>query len=160
MGRRIGIGLLHGVYWVVILSLCFLLGVGKLAGIESCVVQSGSMAPSIPVGAVVVINKNADYAQVEEGDVIVFSKGDTRVTHRAIAISEEGIETKGDANENTDGITTTETNFVGKVVFSIPKLGFLLEGNRKLLLVGCVFLLYLVLLLLTGKKEALASQET
>ena len=49
------------------------------------------------------------------------------VTHRVISILEEGIETKGDSNEISDGISTTEENFCGKTLFSIPYIGYILS---------------------------------
>lgn len=49
------------------------------------------------------------------------------VAHRVIAISEEGMETKGDANEYSDGIAVRKENFCGKIVCTIPKLGMAFE---------------------------------
>ena len=45
------------------------------------------------------------------------------VTHRVIKVTPEGLETQGDSNNISDGISTTGANFVGKVLFTIPKMG-------------------------------------
>lgn len=96
-----------------------------IIGFEPLVVESGSMQPSIQTGSLSFINKHAKYQDVKENDIIAFtaSSGD-KVTHRAISVTDKGIETKGDRNDRLDGITTTESNFIGKNVFSIPKLGY------------------------------------
>lgn len=94
-------------------------------GIEPFVVESGSMTPTIPMGSLSFINKRCKYDVIQKGDVIAFkvSTGNM-VLHRVVSISEEGFETKGDANEASDGISTNRKNFMGKELFSIPKIGF------------------------------------
>jgi len=96
-----------------------------VAGIEPYVVESGSMQPTIETGSLCFINKNIKYQEIKENDIIAFKalSGD-KVTHRAISITSEGIETKGDSNENSDGISTKEDNYLGKNIFSIPKAGY------------------------------------
>lgn len=96
-----------------------------IAGIEPYVVESGSMQPAIETGSVSFINKNIKYQDIKENDIIAFKalSGD-KVTHRAIKITDEGIETKGDSNNESDGVTTKEDNYIGKNIFSIPKFGY------------------------------------
>lgn len=99
--------------------------IGYFCGVKPAVIISGSMEPAIHTGSLSFVNTKADYNKIEVNDVVVFttSTGD-QVTHRAIAISDAGIETKGDANDVSDGITTTPANFGGKTLFSIPYLGY------------------------------------
>ena len=94
-------------------------------GIQPFVVETGSMQPTIETGSLCFINKNIKYQEIKENDIIAFKalSGD-KVTHRAISITSEGIETKGDSNENSDGISTKEDNYLGKNIFSIPKAGY------------------------------------
>lgn len=124
----------------------FLLGIlaAPLVGIRPYVVRSGSMEPAIKTGSVVFVNEKADYNELEPGDIIVFENGGTKVTHRILSIQADGIETKGDNNNTTDGITTTKNNFTGKVFYWIPGHWFLLDGKRKWLFAAAVFLLFLV----------------
>ena len=124
----------------------FLLGIlaAPLVGIRPYVVRSGSMEPEIKTGSVVFVNERADYNELDPGDIIVFENGGTKVTHRILSIQADGIETKGDNNNTTDGITTTKNNFTGKVFYWIPGIGFLLDGKRKWLFAAAVFLLFLV----------------
>ena len=119
-----------------------------LAGIEPFVVESGSMEPTIHKGSLCFINKHADYHKIENNDIIAFtiSTGD-KVTHRVINVTNEGIETKGDSNSKSDGISTTKKNFIGKNVFSIPKAGYVVKliqtKNGKIVLGTIIVILFL-----------------
>lgn len=89
------------------------------------VVESGSMEPTIPVGGIVIADRNYPYGNIKVNDVIVYRKGDIMVTHRVVRKVSEGLETKGDANRAADGLSVTSENFEGKIVESIPKIGYL-----------------------------------
>ena len=85
------------------------------------------MEPAIMTGSLCFVNTNAEYADVREGDVIAFrSAMGTVVTHRAVAVTEHGVETRGDSNRVSDGITTTEENYVGETMASLPYAGYVL----------------------------------
>ena len=129
--------------WLLAAAPSLLLGAGRLAGFEALVVQSGSMEPRIPVGSLAVADMHCDYGSIEKGDIIIFQAGEGRVMHRVYAVTEEGLETKGDANEVTDGITTRE-NLVGRVVFHVPYLGSMAERMRGLFPIAGAVLVYLL----------------
>lgn len=85
-------------------------------------VQSGSMSPGIPTKSMVVVHTERDYAP---GDVIAFNVGDNVTTHRLIEIEADGTYvTKGDAVEQVDPFPITEEDVVGKVIGSVPELGY------------------------------------
>ncbi len=102
---------------------------------ETKIVLSGSMEPAIKTGSIVVI-KPADVYKVD--DVITFGK-DTKTevptTHRIISIKEEKgasvYTTKGDANENADSGEVRESEVIGKVLLSVPYIGYLLAFARR-----------------------------
>ena len=89
------------------------------------------MEPTIETGSLSFINKKFKYENIKEQDIISFklSSGNNsvRVMHRVIEVTDKGFITKGDANENSDGLTTTKENYEGKNVFSIPKLGYFIK---------------------------------
>jgi len=88
-------------------------------------VYTGSMEPAIPVGSVVVI-KPVDPETLREGDIICFQLSEsTSVTHRIINVTDEGFKTKGDANEDPDQGIVKKENIIGKVIFTIPFIGYL-----------------------------------
>ena len=111
---------------------------------QAKIVESGSMGPAIKTGAVVIIRPEATY---DVGDVITFGK-DTKTqvptTHRIVEINGTGplrtFTTKGDANDAPDPTVTRLSDIHGKVVLSLPYLGYILAFARKplgfLLLVG------------------------
>lgn len=101
-------------------------------GIKTFVVQSGSMEPSIGTGSVVVVKGAESYAV---GDVITFgprSKTKPPTTHRILEVKEDGnFVTKGDANEEEDIRTVSRYEVIGKVVVSIPWVGYAVAAAQK-----------------------------
>lgn len=99
------------------------------------IVQSGSMEPSIKTGALVIIKPSDTYSV---GDVIMFGE-DTKTkvptTHRIITDEvRSGVfyyTTKGDANEDPDTQVVAQSEVIGKVLFSIPFLGYVLDFAKK-----------------------------
>lgn len=108
-------------------------------GFSAAVVVTGSMSPAIEPGDLVVCRRAADYAV---GDVIMFRSGAAIVTHRIVGGTAEGFTTRGDANNVADTDPVPRGAVVGKVVFTVPKLGIFIEklrtplGMTALVLVG------------------------
>lgn len=112
--------------------------------VEIKVVQSGSMEPAIHTGGLIIVQKAERY---EIGDVITFG-ADTRTqiptTHRITAVRHEGqstfFTTKGDANDGPDPVEVSQADVIGRVIFSVPYVGYLLDFARRpvgfVLLVG------------------------
>ena len=118
-----------------------------VCGIVPYVVLSGSMEPTIDTGSLCFINKNADYEDVKEKDIIAFKLSDgTLVTHRAIEITETGIVTKGDNNDGADSNQVKKDNFVGKNLFWIPKVGYAVKAFQstkgKIIVITSIVLLF------------------
>ena len=116
-------------------------------GIVPYVVLSGSMEPTIETGSLCFINKHAKYENIKIKDIIAYKMNDgTLVTHRVKGISNEGLTTKGDNNKEVDGTIITKNNFVGKNIFWIPKLGFLVVAfqstSGKIILISIIVLLF------------------
>jgi len=94
-------------------------------------VLSGSMEPAIHTGSVVIVAPAEDY---KIGEVITFgeiSKTKTPTTHRINDIKVVNDKpvyiTKGDANNAPDNKEVAASEVKGKVLFSIPYLGFALN---------------------------------
>ena len=120
-----------------------------ILGIVPYVVLSGSMEPSIETGSVCFINKHAKFENIKEKDVIAFKMNDgTLVTHRAIEINDSGIVTKGDNNKDADRNIVTNSNFVGKNLFWIPKVGYVIKAFQTA--TGRIIAVALILLLLVS----------
>ena len=113
---------------VIVASACLSIVIPKLAGYNVYVVVSGSMEPAIPVGSIV-YSKEVDPAQLQTGDVIVFTdpaRGTTPITHRVVTndTGTKTIITKGDANEREDANPVTYNHVIGIVTRHVPRIGF------------------------------------
>ncbi len=111
-------------------------------GVGAAVVLSGSMEPELSVGDLLIVVSCDSY---EPRDVIVYQDGQTAITHRIVSISNTAIVTRGDAN-NTDDDPITFEQVKGKVVFSIPLVGYLVNMIKTPL--GTVAILGLAVFLL------------
>lgn len=109
---------------VILLAAAMLLP--QLFGVKCFAVTSASMTPTYPVGCIVYAVPT-DPEMIEPGDVISFSMGSVTATHRVIAVdrTEEAFTTQGDANNTPDGAPVAYSRVIGKVMFSIPLLGYL-----------------------------------
>lgn len=109
------------------------LSVGALmifSGVDSYVVTSNSMLPTISKYSLVVSAPQRDY-DVEDLITYKFKNNDSHlVTHRVIGTKDFGDKrlyfTKGDNNEFQDSIPVSQNEIVGEVLFSIPFLGYVL----------------------------------
>ncbi|MEY7852179.1 signal peptidase I [Natrarchaeobius sp. A-rgal3] len=105
---------------------------GVIGAEYSFVVLTGSMAPAIDPGDVVVVGET-DPATIESGDVITFARegADAPVTHRVVGVASVGgelaFETKGDANSEVDAGLVPAGNVLGVVVLTIPYLGYVIQ---------------------------------
>ena len=124
---RVALGLLltAGLVLVVVLA-------GLLAGLRPFVVRSGSMAPAIATGDVVV-TRPVHPDQVGPGDIVTFrdpSRSDSLVTHRVVEVDRVGDQysfvTKGDANTGAEEWSVAAGGTVGARVVVIPKAGYLM----------------------------------
>lgn len=103
----------------------------SLFGNRQFVVESGSMEPKIKTGSVVVDQTGPDY---KVGDVITFRVAGSKdtITHRIVGIKPDNqgaifYQVKGDANAAPDTNLVAKDNVVGKVAFSIPYIGYLIN---------------------------------
>ncbi len=117
-------------------------------GIRTLVVMSGSMEPTIKTGSVIVIKPAANY---KTGDIITFgaiSKTSMPTTHRIVdtkvASGQQVFFTKGDANDDEDAKQTPLSDIKGKVLFSIPYLGYGVNFVKKPLGFFLLFVLPLI----------------
>lgn len=120
-------GFLSTVLLIIMLLVAGVLVIPPLLGCKNMAVLSGSMEPKIGVGALVVARETKPEL-LEVGDVITYRlSGDTLVTHRIIEIraAEKNVLTRGDANDIPDGAPVPYDKIVGKVLFSVPLLGYL-----------------------------------
>ena len=137
-----------------VVILAVLLAGLRLVGLTPYTVLSGSMEPTYHVGSVIYV-KDVDPSDLKVGDPLTFRlTGDVIATHRIIEIvnedtAEPSFITKGDANDNADGLTPASA-VVGKPVFSIPYLGFISSFVQKPAGLICIVSCTAVILLLSS----------
>lgn len=115
------------------------------------------MEPSISTGDIIITKKRDVY---NLGDIITFdNKG--MITHRIVNIPEEDEQyflTKGDANHSNDEDKISPGQVIGKVIITIPRLGYLMSFVKTfqglLFLVLIPAALYIIDELLTMIKDA------
>lgn len=130
-------------------------------------VVSGSMTPNIPVGSLV-IDVPCEIEDAKEGDVVTFVLNENLdvATHRIVDINiDEGtVTTRGDAN-NVNDQPTLWANVVGKVVVSIPYLGYAffwintMSGRIIAVTVVVVIILLMALVDTLRKPKPVANQD-
>lgn len=137
-------------------------------GIRLYTVQTGSMAPTIPAGSLVIIKPFNNY---KKGDIITYPSEKYRtaknpretVTHRIFAVRETKKAilyiTKGDFNPSPDFAPIPRNLVLGKVIASVPVLGFPLSfaktsyGFILLIVIPATIIIYSELM--TIKNEAI-----
>jgi signal peptidase len=117
---------------VILLSI----GIGAALGFRALIVRSGSMAPSIRSGDIVV-SRLVRPTSVRPGDVITFrdsSRHGELVTHRVVEVRGEGdrvsFVTRGDANTGEERWSIDSGGTIGATTFRVPKAGHLLSRLR------------------------------
>ncbi len=122
------------------------------------IIVSPSMVPTINVQDAIVI-KRVDYDKYNIGDIITFSSSDVNydgltITHRIV--NKENVSTqnsiyttKGDNNPVVDAARVATDSIYGRVLFKIPKVGYLQNYFSKpihyficLLIPISIFLIY------------------
>ena len=137
--------------FIVVIALLLVISAFPIPGnYKVLVVQSGSMTPEIKMGSVVVIKPHSTLstgsgqegsrqaADYKIGDIITFgpySKTKAPTTHRIYEIKiQEGEQvyfTKGDANNAPDSREIRKEDILGKVLFSVPYLGYAVDFAKK-----------------------------
>jgi signal peptidase len=119
------------------------------------VVLSGSMEPALRTGDVSVVSSIAPL-DARPGDIVTFRDPDNAerlITHRVRAMHVHGdavvFRTRGDANNVSERWRVPASGEIGRVVYSIPKLGWVLayartKGLFVLMLGGALALLLVV----------------
>ncbi len=140
------------VSWIVLLGAVGILAativVPRVTGATPYTILTGSMAPTMPPGTLVV-DRKVDFDSIEVGDVVTYqlvSGKDAVVTHRVIGFSVSGkgertLITKGDANNTEDAIPVQAVQVRGVVWYHLPQIGRLntaITGDQHLVMTAGV----------------------
>ena len=107
-------------------------------------VISGSMQPTLQIGDIIIIRKENEY---HINDIITYDTGLTTVTHRIKSIDNNGVVTKGDANDVNDDVFNVD-KIVGKYFFRISMISLfsnIMIGNSVFIVLIVLFSSILIL---------------
>ena len=170
--KKVVSGTIKGVFLVFICLLAVLFLSTKASGGEPTlfqhqikVVVSGSMAPEIQTGSIILNKLIEPDTTYKKGDIITFHSEDKLVTHRIVDVKEvkgESIfQTKGDNNNAPDAHYVSKGDITGKYTgFTIPKLGYI--ANYVTSEMGFALLLFipgLLMVLSTARSIIVATKE-
>ncbi|MBA4179830.1 MAG: signal peptidase I [Anaerolinea sp.] len=97
----------------------------RLFGWQFVVVAGGSMEPAVPFGSVAVM-EDVQPSELRVRDIVMFREGNGKVvTHRIVAISDDGrtLTTQGDVNNAPDETRVPVTAVQGRFRFAVPEVG-------------------------------------
>ena len=145
------------VLWILfsVLLIIVVFSVISVSGLPQILtVESGSMEPSLSRGSLILINKEDTYLI---NDIVTYKDAlddgtQVLITHRIIESESTDNDliyiTKGDANDTKDLDPINPDMIIGKVIFYIPLLGFIVSfaktklGVILLIVIPCLFLAY------------------
>lgn len=133
------------------------------------VVESGSMSPAISTGSMIFVQTQEDYS-VDEVLTFKASADDNALptTHRLIEIVNSNeqtlFRTQGDANDAPDSELIPQDQVIGKVIFSIPYIGYLVSfvkteiGFILLVIIPATIIIYSELLVIHKEAKRLIKE--
>jgi len=132
-------------------------------------VQSGSMEPTLKLGSVILVLPKGNQIispvgflpKFQKGEIISYLAGKETITHRIVSLEKINgkifYQTKGDANQGADVEKIPEEKVLGKVVFSLPYLGYFVSfaktqtGYISLIIIPATIIIYSELLKIKGE---------
>lgn len=144
-------GLVFGA--LIIIAVIVAMSAVKIPGnYKLLVVQSGSMEPAVQRGAVAVVKPQKEYKVQDVVTVRESVSSKVSVTHRIVKIEKKDgntfFITKGDSNNSPDTEKRPEQNVTGRLLFSIPYAGYVVDfaktktGLLLLILLPCALIIF------------------
>jgi len=116
---------------IVAMVFAFFISAIRIFGVQVFGVLTGSMEPTYPTGSLIYV-ADVEAEDLRVNDVITFSLSPNVIaTHRIVEVVPDEnnpsivrFRTKGDANTSVDASLVSANNIIGRVVFSVPQLGY------------------------------------
>lgn len=141
----------------------------RLLEVTPYVVEDDKMAPKYRKGGLLFVRPNKKQAQAGESITYYENQGKSVKTRRVLSVDEKihGYFVKGDNVSGAEMGLVHFRNFIGKPIFYLPYLGFIVNSRFMNIVKASLFLLAILLTLLTilyqkdyyGKKQMLEKLE-
>lgn len=121
---------------------------------QLAIVKSASMEPNLPVGSLAIYQLQAEY---QSGEIVAYQQGDGEegrlIIHRIVKKNERNKQitylTQGDATQYLSPNPIYEGEIKGKLIGSIPQLGFAFEWLKNPQGIAVMILIPLVLFIVS-----------
>lgn len=124
-----------------------------ILGYSAFINTGTSMLPTIQVGDLIIIKKEAEY---KKDDIITFIKDEIITTHKIIEVDNDYYKTMGNNNSFIDGEDISQNNVYGKVIFIFHNFGVLFNfiyEYKYIILISIVGISFIVLGVHEAKKH-------
>ena len=127
----------------------------SIFGFRMYKVLTGSMEPNIHVSDTILIKESNNY---KKGDIVTYKDKNEYVTHRIVSVNDDNIITKGDAN-NTEDEPIKKKDIIGKVIFKVSMLSFLVYLLNKPIIWILIFIIGILIIFVIPDKEGNENSE-
>jgi len=112
---------------IVILVLAALVFIPNLLGITPTINLLDTMEPTISKGSISYTNQNFKYKDIKKNDIIEIKIYNQKNMVRVLSTNREDntLTVKGDAESKQESIVITNKEYIGKYIFSIPRVGMI-----------------------------------
>lgn len=131
--KKSSIRIINNIFYAIVILLGILILLTKISFfnyLKIYTVMSGSMSPVIKTGALVVDYRSKNYSPKD----IVTYQSDKAITHRIVSTfyykGNVYYVTHGDANNNSNTTFIFKKQILGKVLFQIPYLGYIIGFGK------------------------------
>lgn len=110
-------------------------GPPSILGYQMYIVAGGSMSPTFEAGSLAILEP-VKPEEIVQGDIITYRGPNEAMatTHRVMEVHNEGgqlsFTTRGDANDVDDANPVPAQHIVGRVIYTIPYLGLLMDFSQ------------------------------
>lgn len=135
---------------VIILFLAAIVFVPNILGITPTIDLLGTMKPKISKGSISYVNRAYKYNNIKENDIIQIRmyNQDIMVRVKSKNKKDNTLNVKGDAESKQEIKVISKKEFIGKHIFSIPKVGFLVLFLQRFFFLTIILVIIIVISLI------------
>ena len=135
---------------VIILFLAALVFIPNILGITPTIDLLGTMSPKITKGSISYVNRNYKYNNINTNDVIQIKMYNQDIMVRVESKNEKDktLSVKGDAESKQEIKVISKKEYIGKHIFSIPKVGLLILFLQRFFFLTVILIIIIIVSLI------------